>query len=49
MLEKPKAVKDYKRGKTQALYAFMGAIAKNSNNKADMSKAAKILKELLEK
>lgn len=49
MHEKPKAVTDYKKGKTKAFYAFMGLIAKNSNNRADMGKAAKILKELLEK
>lgn len=49
MIEKPKAVKDYKKGKERALYAFIGAIAKNSDNRAHLGKAAKILKELLEK
>lgn len=49
MLEKPTAVIDYKKGKTRTFYAFMGLIAKNSNNRADMGKAAKILKNLLEK
>lgn len=49
MLEKPKAVQDYKKGKTRALNALMGLIAEKSNNRADMGKAAKILKELIEK
>lgn len=49
MREKPKAVQDYKKGKTKAFFVLTSLISKNSNDKADMAKATTILKDLLEK
>lgn len=49
ILETSKAVQDYKKGKERAFHSIMSVISKKSKEKADMAKAAKILKDLLEK
>ncbi|KAF2899817.1 hypothetical protein ILUMI_06365 [Ignelater luminosus] len=45
----PKIVKQYRDGKVKVFAALLGQIAKESNQRANMSKVPKILKELLEK
>lgn len=47
--ENPKVVEQYKKGKTKVFKALLGAVVNKSNNRANMSKVDKILKELLEK
>lgn len=47
MLEYPKAVKDYRRGKTQAIKFFIGQISKKTNNRANLALVSKTLEELL--
>ncbi|CAG9770606.1 unnamed protein product [Ceutorhynchus assimilis] len=45
--ENEKAVKDYLKGKTKVFNAFMGYVAKKTDNRADMKKCSEIVKELL--
>ncbi|KAL0820518.1 hypothetical protein ABMA28_006376 [Loxostege sticticalis] len=45
----PKLVKQYRDGKTKVFKALLGILAKNSQNKIDMTQAAKILEDLLKK
>lgn len=47
MLEYPKAVKDYRRGKIQAIKFLLGHLAKKTNNRANLALASKKLEELL--
>lgn len=47
MLEHPKAVKDYRRGKVQAIKFLLGQIAKTTNDRANLALASKKLEELL--
>ncbi|XP_050434227.1 glutamyl-tRNA(Gln) amidotransferase subunit B, mitochondrial [Adelges cooleyi] len=47
MVEYPKAVKDYKKGKVKAIKALIGSIAKKTNNRADLASVSKKLEELL--
>lgn len=49
MLEYPKAVKDYRRGKVQAIKFLIGHIAKKTNERANLAMASKKLEELLKK
>ena len=44
----PKAVEDYKSGKSEALNFLLGQVMKNSNKRADSETARKILKEKLD-
>jgi aspartyl-tRNA(Asn)/glutamyl-tRNA(Gln) amidotransferase subunit B len=45
----PKLVKQYKEGKTKVFKALLGMLAKNTQNKFDMSLASKIMENLLKK
>ncbi|XP_055906774.1 glutamyl-tRNA(Gln) amidotransferase subunit B, mitochondrial [Eupeodes corollae] len=45
--KQPKAVENYKAGKTKAFFAIVGEVAKLSNQKANMSVVVKKLEELL--
>lgn len=47
--EHEKAVKEYLSGKQKVFKAFLGAVAKATQNRADMAKCSDILKELLKK
>lgn len=47
MFENPKAVKDYKKGKVQALRFLTGQIAKKTDNRINFNIALKKLEELL--
>lgn len=47
MIEYPKAVKDYRRGKLQALKYLIGHIAKKTNNRVNLAYTSKKLEELL--
>lgn len=45
--ENPKMVTQYKNGKAKVLKAMLGAIAKKTNNRANMQKVSKMIPELL--
>lgn len=47
MLEYPKAVKDYRRGKVQAIKFLIGHISKKTNDRANLAFVSKKLEELL--
>jgi Asp-tRNA(Asn)/Glu-tRNA(Gln) amidotransferase B subunit len=47
MIECPKAVKDYRRGKVQALKFLIGQLAKKTNNKVNLAYASNKFEELL--
>lgn len=47
MFEYPKAVKDYRRGKTQAIKFLLGHIAKKTNDRANLAFASEQLEKLL--
>eukprot|EP00102_Acyrthosiphon_pisum_P020619 XP_016657829.1 PREDICTED: aspartyl/glutamyl-tRNA(Asn/Gln) amidotransferase subunit B-like [Acyrthosiphon pisum] len=47
MLEYPKAVKDYCRGKLQAKYIFINHIANKTNDRANLALVSKKLEEFL--
>lgn len=48
MEDYPKAVKDYRRGKVQAIKFLVGQIAKKTNDRANLAFVSNKLKELLE-
>ena len=43
----PKAARQYKAGKTKAINALLGDVATSSDQRANMSKVAEIMKKLL--
>lgn len=47
MVEYPKAVKDYRKGKKQAIKFLVGHIAKKTNDSANLALVSKKLEELL--
>jgi len=47
MLEYPKAVKDYRRGKLQAIKFLINHIAKKTNDRANLALVSKKLEEFL--
>lgn len=47
MLEYPKAVKDYRRGKLQAKQFLINHIAKKTNDRANLALVSKKLEEFL--
>jgi len=47
MLEYPKAVKDYRRGKLQAMQFLINHIAKKTNERANLALVSKKLEEFL--
>ncbi|XP_050520196.1 uncharacterized protein LOC126893759 [Daktulosphaira vitifoliae] len=47
MLDLPKAVKDYRKGKIQAIKALIGSIAKKTNKRANLALVSKKLEEFL--
>jgi len=47
MLKYPKAVKDYRKGKVQAIKHLIGHIAKNTNERANLAFVSKQLEQLL--
>lgn len=47
MIECPKAVKDYRRGKVKALKFLVGQIAKQTNSRANLACVSDKLEELL--
>lgn len=47
MDEYPKAVKDYRKGKTQAIKFLIGKIAIKTNERANLASVSKKLEELL--
>lgn len=47
MFEYPKAVKDYRKGKKQAIQFLVNHIGKKTNNRANLALASKKLEELL--
>lgn len=47
MLEYPKAVKDYRRGKLQAIKFLISHIAKKTNERANLALVSKKLEEFL--
>lgn len=47
MLEYPKAVKDYRKGKVQAIKFLVGQISNKTNNLANLALVSDKLEELL--
>lgn len=49
MQDNPKAVKDYQRGKVQAIKFLIGHIAKKTNDRVNLALVSMKLEELLKK
>jgi len=47
MCEYPKAVKDYRKGKVQAIKFLIGHISKKTNERANLALVSKKIEELL--